>query len=137
MERGQTLSTSDILGDGSIAYDGVRINPIPVTGPLFHIGKLYLKSGGWCTASLIGERLALTNQHCVINSEGVPSVVGATLRFESPRHPDAVTVIDYETPKTSEKVDKLNDWAILKLDRHPYGRGYLGVSTEEKKLVKG
>jgi hypothetical protein len=133
---GQNLAGSGVLGYGAVLYDGVRINPIPVMGPLFNIGRLDF-GNGWCTASLIGERLALTNQHCVINENGSDKATGAILKFETPRHPDAVTVIGFETANQSYKINSVHDWAILKLDRHPYGRGYFGIFNADKQPAKG
>jgi hypothetical protein len=100
-----------------------------------------------CTASLVGERLALTNAHCVHDHNGrlrTPSelkltydklvngrqqtnfgswasdVVGVTRIHVSPTWQGAAG-------GTETLEDCGRDWAILELDRHPSGLGFFDV----------
>ena len=102
-----------------------------------------------CTASLVGERLALTNAHCVHDHEGAPAQPGgaqAQLRQargpapggrrggrllgqrERGRHANPVSP-PYQPSLDGRQsdLDCGRDWAILELGSHPVGLDHLEV----------
>ena len=130
----------DSLG---IDYDGVRMTVLPTIGPLSRIARL-VSEGGSCTASLVGNRLALTNAHCVTSFDqegdtGIPkgewSILQGDIRlvFDGLYAPDQVRVTGVtfnggDRWIVAQDNDFSDDWAILNLDRHPVGRGWFGVA---------
>ncbi len=133
---------SKLLANAELESDGVRLTILPTVGPFALIGRLYTRTGT-CTASLVGEALALTNAHCVTEHEGVSAERGRWpiktgpifLTFEGLYAPDRVNVAEvilHEDGFWNIKYqgDFRDDWAILKLDRHPAGRGWFGVVEE-------
>lgn len=136
-------------GLDQLSSDGIRINVLPAGPPLTNIGRLHMKGGGYCTASLIGWRIAVTNAHCVSRGgDDTPfwplrSADELTLAFESVETPDAVQVIDFITSdKNTQRggwqlYDYANDWALLVLDRHPVRRGHFGVVDRSDALKVG
>lgn len=111
--------------------DGRRIPVIPSIGSLSAIGKFTFINNGLrshCTASLVGRRLALTNAHCVTGEGGVPHDISTmALEFNDAGIKDIVSIVNVTTHLgNSWNQQGATDWAILTLDHHPYGRGYLG-----------
>jgi protease YdgD len=108
---------------------------------------------GFCTATLIGRDLAITNSHCVVE-DGTTQRTRNRLVFKPSMIEgvalDEATVVSYEYGWDTAPEDYANDWAILKLDQ-PLGDiyGYLGWrnldftdqqvvdATKEKIMVVG
>ena len=92
---------SKLLSNAELESDGIRLTVLPTVGPFALIGRLYTRTGR-CTASLVGEALALTNAHCVTEYEGRylergrwPTTAGPMfLTFEGLYAPDRVNVVD-------------------------------------------
>ncbi len=131
------------LSGRTLDADGIRLTVMPTVGPFARIARLASETGT-CTAGLIGNRLALTNAHCVTSYEQVdghgiaqgawPLKSGPVyLLFEGLYAPDRVRVVDVELNGgdhwvIAEDHDYSGDWAILFLDRHPAGRGWFGIT---------
>ena len=125
--------------------DGDRIAVIPTVGVFSRIGRLVTRAGT-CTASLVGEALALTSAHCVTEYERRGGQVPQgrwpvrsgrmILAFEGLYAPDRVEVAgvvlnDGNRWRVDEDGSFEGDWAVLRLDRHPVGRGWFGVVDDE------
>ena len=125
--------------------DGDRIAVIPTAGVFSRIGRLVTRAGT-CTASLVGEALALTSAHCVTEFERRGGQVPQgrwpvrtgrmILAFEGLYAPDRVEVAgavlnDGNRWRVDEDGSFEGDWAVLRLDRHPVGRGWFGVVDDE------
>jgi len=114
---------------------------------LASIGRL-TSSDGSCTASLVGQRLALTNAHCVYDHGRQRSPSELRLSFDKlvgQRRADpasggywvsqSVGVASIEASPSYQPsmdgrqslVDCGRDWAILELDSHPVGLDHLEV----------
>ena len=145
--------TPSISQQDDIDRDIRRFVAIPSMGPLTQIGRLVFSDGGHCTASLIGEALALTNAHCVValnkGARGslapglyTPKRADMQILFEGLYLPDRVRVNDVVLPDEGGRAwrigaNSVDDWAILRLDRHPIGRGYFGIEPGDKPLMEG
>lgn len=124
--------------------DGKRLVVVPSIGALANVGRL-LSGEGWCTASLIGRKLALTNAHCVTSeNDGYHLPIdNLSLVFNDFGIKDKISVVSVTTHSEGrwefwdqKGLDKYNtDWAILELEHHPYGRGYLGWITNTKQFM--
>lgn len=132
-----------LVSGAKLESDGVRLTILPTVGPFAQIGRLFTGSGR-CTASLIGEALALTNAHCVTKRSGKMVEKGRWplrgghmyITFEGLYASDRVNVVDIVLHEdgfwnTEYAGDYRNDWAVLKLDRHPAGRGWFGIAHEQ------
>lgn len=97
------------------------------------IGRLLLAKGGYCTASLVGKDLILTNAHCLAKDG---ELVKGNYRFQlgfnrgTFRAESGTTQAWYGT-LTPENNNWKSDWAILKLEI-PLGvdYGYFGVTID-------
>ena len=131
--------------------DGVRITVMPSVGPFGRIGRL-VTAQGTCTASLVGDALALTNAHCVTAVQerddrlvqGSWAVRGGDMQvvWEGTYAPDRVRVTSVtlnggDRWNLNEDGDFSDDWAILHLERHPVGRGWFGILDEETMETEG
>lgn len=94
------------------------------------IGKLIKPNGGYCTASLVGKDLILTNAHCIAK-EGL--FIDGTYTFKlGYNNGESVAVsgvkkVWYGT-LSPKKNNWVNDWAIFKLDTElGVTHGYFGV----------
>ncbi|AFJ03728.1 V8-like Glu-specific endopeptidase [Methylophaga frappieri] len=132
----KNINSPELMGQKRPEHDGVRLVVVPTTNALFHVAK-FKNQSGWCTASLVGYRLALTNKHCVENEQGNDVWQEGVLLFDSLRHPDSVNIKEVVRSKGDYTKETKHDWAILVLDRHPYGRGYLDVMPETSQLDSG
>jgi hypothetical protein len=138
-------------GLGELEVDFVRMPFFAHFHELASIGRLTAGDGqsvSSCTASLVGERLALTNAHCVHDHGRLRSPSELRLNFDklvSQRHADSavagfwvsqsVGVARIEVSPSyhpsldgrQSEVDCGRDWAILELDRQPAGFDHFEV----------
>jgi hypothetical protein len=136
---------------GELEVDFIRMPFFAHYHELASIGRLVSASGegiASCTASLVGERLALTNAHCVHDRVRLRSPSELRLNFDKlvgQRRADAeaggywvsesvgVTRIQVSPPYEpsldgrQSDLDCGRDWAILELDSHPVGLDHLEV----------
>ncbi|HEX6014622.1 MAG TPA: trypsin-like peptidase domain-containing protein [Geminicoccaceae bacterium] len=137
---------------GELEVDFIRMPFFAHYHELASIGRLVSASGegiASCTASLVGERLALTNAHCVHDHKGrLRSPAELRLNFDKlvgQRRADveaggywvsdsvAVARINvsptYQASggETQSLADCGRDWAVLELDAHPAGLDHLEV----------
>lgn len=110
-DRSSVPSTSNALGAG-------------------FIGKLIKPNGGYCTASLVGKNLILTNAHCVAKAGSfIEGTYTFKLGFDRGKSiaESRVNRIWYGTLEP-EKNQWADDWAIFRLDE-PLGEtyGFFGV----------
>ena len=119
-----------------VDQDGVRMIVLPSVGAATSIGHLITRRGA-CTATLVGRRIAATAAHCVTDGTRLTDPHDIVLVFDDFYIPDQVRVNEVITSEGKPFVhSKLNidlsdpDWALLILDRHPIGRGYMAVKRE-------
>jgi hypothetical protein len=134
-----TAPATDILGNQPRESDGIRVVILPTVGIPLLVGRLITPSG-WCTASLVGNRVALTSNHCVADHQGRPVAPGdMRLAFTSLVYPDSVGVQDILSSRPDHSFypgenhslkEFQSDWAVLILDRHPMNRGWFGVAGD-------
>jgi V8-like Glu-specific endopeptidase len=132
---------------GELEVDFVRMPFFAHFHELESIGRL-TSSDGFCTASLVGQRLALTNAHCVHDHGRLRSPSELRLSFDKlvgQRRADpsslgywvsqSVGVARIEvSPSYQPSMDEQQsladcgrDWAILELDAHPVGLDHFEV----------
>jgi V8-like Glu-specific endopeptidase len=137
---------------GELDVDFIRMPFFAHYHELASIGRLVATSGqkiSSCTASLVGERLALTNAHCVHDHDGrLRSPAELRLNFDKlvghrraaaeaagywvSESVDVARInvsptYEASAGATASLVDCGRDWAILELDSHPLGLDYLEV----------
>jgi V8-like Glu-specific endopeptidase len=122
-------TTGEVVAYAGVEFldeDAVRMPVHATLGPLASIAKLIGPSHS-CTASLVGQALALTNSHCVVD-EGNIDKGPFTLRFDRVGGFEEVPVVEVIRPDVVH-VDKdwENDWALLRLAYHPAGRPFLQI----------
>ena len=142
-------TTPTIVGPDAIDTEQIRLNVLPTMGPLLNVGRIFIGDAGFCTASLVGPRLALTNAHCAAavpeDKRQVPAGTWRprgkmALRFEGLYLPDQVRVTKVHLPDgdvwhTAGAIsDFYRDFAFLELDRHPVGRGWFGIVDDPQSI---
>lgn len=115
--------------------------------PWSAIGRFNKRTGGHCTAALVGEAVAITSAHCLWNKRtyrflGPESVVfvGGWNRGEFIAASEAERILippDYDAKSPPKLSNVIHDWAIVLL-KEPVGRtvGTVGVSALSKKQLR-
>jgi hypothetical protein len=117
-------------GRPATQHAGPPVRAVVVSGPAFHLGRVL---PGSCSGSLVGHRLFLTTQSCLMGEDGRPrDVASLAIAFTGIWRVDQVRVTAIHGPPgpVPRAIPPERDWAILVLDRHPVGRGFNGYAVE-------
>lgn len=139
-----SIPLGKILGESALSRNGfgpsnraVALNSKNKLGFSF-IGRLAIAKGGYCTASLVGEDLILTNAHCIAkNGEVIKGSYVFQLGYNrgQMRARSLATIARWGSLNTN--INRGSDWAILKLAK-PLGKkfGYFGISRSPDTTLK-
>jgi protease YdgD len=115
--------------------------------PWSAIGRFNKRTGGHCTAALVGDAVAITSAHCLWNKRtyrflGPESVVfvGGWNRGEFIAASEAERILippDYDAKSPPKLSNVIHDWAIVLL-KEPVGRrvGTVGVTSLTKESLR-
>jgi V8-like Glu-specific endopeptidase len=106
---------------GAPAHHVLRVPVTPDAFPFSTIGRVSVRQGGYCTGSLVGAGLVLTNAHCVTTNGGSPvSLSDLTFEIEYTFGTVVAKIQEFHTHRGQDAGwggHFGDDWAILVLDR--------------------
>lgn len=117
----------------AVALPGQREELNAETSPWTAVGKLWLPGTGACTATLVGPDLILTNATCVVDDG---NLILGDYEFQGYLHGKKYygsSTIKKIWVGGDPKVNRANDWAILRLSK-PLGikLGWMGATNADE-----
>lgn len=109
---------------GNNTFGDVDKVPVSLSGPYRWIGRLSLAKGGYCTASLVGRDLILTNSHCLArDGELVKGNYQFYLGYNNGSYLAVSGTTHANWGSLTPKNNRRADWAIMRL-KTPLGDQY-------------